>query len=428
MNREESAAASGGQQRIVVIGAGIVGVCTALYLLRDGHKVMVIDRQGPGEGSSFGNGAVIGEESVVPVALPGILRKVPGMLLDPLGPLAIRWSYLPQLAPWLLRFVAASRPAEVERISLSLKALMDGNFEAFKPLLEIAGAQDLLRRGGWVGVYETEAHFAAAQPLLALQRRRGVGLEVLPPEELRQLEPALSPNFHRGVYYPNVGHTVNNFRLVQELAAAFAREGGEIRRQEVRGFEMGPANGAGAGPRAVLTEGGQVPCDAVVLAAGAWSRHLARQLGENPPLDTERGYHMHLPNPGVMPRIPVYSTTYGFVSTPLEHGLRIAGTVELGGLRAAPNWKRAEVLLTHARRFFPQLDTTDAKPWMGFRPSMPDSLPVISRGRRHRNAYFAFGHGHCGLMLSARTGELIAHLVAGRDPGIDMAPYRVDRF
>ena len=428
MTRSASDASSGAGQRIVVIGAGVVGVCVALYLQRDGHAVTLVDRQGPGEGTSFGNGAVIGEESVVPVAMPGILGKVPGMLLDPLGPLAIRWSYLPRLAPWLLRFVAASRPAEVERISIALKALMDGSFDAFKPLLELAGAEAMLKRGGWVGVYETEAQFAAAQPYLELQRRRGVALDVLPPEELRQLEPALASGFHRGVYYPNVGHTVNNFRLVQELAAAFTREGGEFLRQEVRGFEMGPANGAEEGPRAVMTEAGRVPCDAVVLAAGAWSRDLARQLGETPPLDTERGYHMHLPNPGVTPRIPVYSTTYGFVSTPLEHGLRIAGTVELGGLKAAPNWKRAEVLLTHARRFFPGLETAEAKPWMGFRPSMPDSLPVISRGGRHRNAYFAFGHGHCGLMLGARTGELIAHLVAGRDPGIDMSPYRVDRF
>ena len=426
MTAAAAQAPSGAAQRIVVIGAGVVGVCVALYLQRDGHAVTLVDRQGPGEGASFGNGAVIGEESVVPVAMPGILGKVPGMLLDPLGPLAIRWSYLPRLAPWLLRFVAASRPAEVERISIALKALMDGAFDAFKPLLELAGAEAMLKRGGWVGVYETEDHFAAAQPYLEVQRRRGVALDVLPPEELRQLEPALAPGFHRGVYYPKVGHTVNNFRLVQELAAAFTREGGTLCRQEVRGFDF--AGGGGAGPSAVVTEAGPLPCDAVVLAAGAWSRGLARQLGENPPLDTERGYHMHLPNPGVAPRIPVYSTTYGFVSTPLEHGLRLAGTVELGGLEAAPNWKRAEVLLTHARRFFPELDTREAEPWMGHRPSMPDSLPVISRGRRHRKAFFAFGHGHCGLMLSARSGKLIADLVAGRDPGMDLAPYRVDRF
>lgn len=415
-------------RRVVVIGAGIVGICTALHLLRDGHKVTVIDRGGPGEGTSFGNGAIIGEESVVPIAMPGILRKVPGMLLDPLGPLAIRWTYLPQITPWLLRFVAASRPAEVERLSIALRSLMVGTFDAFKPLLEIAEAEDMLQRRGRIAVYETEAHFAAAQPIIELQRRRGVECEVLKPEELRQLEPALAPGFHRGVFYPNDGHTVNNFRLVQVLAAAFTREGGEILREEVRGFEFGAANGAGEGPSAVVTEAASRPCDAVVLAAGAWSRPLARQLGENPPLDTERGYHMHLPNPGGAPRIPVYSTTYGFISTPLEHGLRLAGTVELGGLEAEPNWKRAEVLLKHAKRFFPEVDTTDAKPWMGFRPSMPDSVPVISQGRRHRNAYFAFGHGHCGLMLSARTGQLIAHLVAGRDPGIDMAPYRVDRF
>ena len=418
---------SAGGQAIVVIGAGIVGVCCALYLQRDGHRVTLIDRQGPGEGTSFGNGAIIGEESVVPVAMPGILGRVPGMLFDPLGPLAIRWSYLPRLAPWLTRFVAASRRAEVERISIALKHLNDGAIDAYKPLLASAGAEDMLQRRGWVCVYETEAEFAKAGDALALQRRRGIALEELQPEELRQLEPALAPIFARGVFFPNVGHTVNNFRLVQVLAEDFVRSGGTLLRRQVRGFEIAAANGDGTA-RAVLTDGGAVDCDAVVVAAGAWSRSLVRELGDDPPLDTERGYHMQVPDPGIAPRLPVYSTTRAFVCTPLEHGLRIAGTVELGGLEAPPNWKRADVLLRHAKRWFPALNTEGAQPWMGFRPSMPDSVPVISQGGRYRNTYYAFGHGHCGLMMGARTGSLVADLVVGRDPGVDMKPYRVDRF
>ena len=171
-----------------------------------------------------------------------------------------------------------------------------------------------------------------------------------------------------------------------------------------------------------------MPCDATVIAAGAWSKHLAAQLGSRPPLDTERGYHLHLPAPGVMPRLPVYSTERAFVCTPLETGLRVAGTVELGGLDAPPDWRRAEVLGHHARRWLPGLEAEGARRWMGFRPSMPDSLPVISASPRHANAFFAFGHGHCGLGLAARTAALIADLAAGRKPAIDMAPYRVDRF
>jgi D-amino-acid dehydrogenase len=411
------------RKTVIVIGAGAVGVCSALYLLRDGHRVILLDREGPGEGASFGNAAVIGEEAVVPVATPGILWKVPGMLMDPLGPLAIRWSYLPRLAPWLLRFVASSRAREVERISTALASLMKGNLEAFQPLVEWAGEPEIIRRTGWLCPYETRSGLERYRPMLDLQRRRGVALEEVPAEEIRQLEPALQGKFHRAIYYPNVGYAAHNYRLVRLLAETFRREGGELRKTEVRDFDLGEA-----GPRAVLTGDGSIACDHVVVAAGAWSKPLARKLGSRLPLDTERGYHVHLPNPGTKPRVAMYSTEKGFAITPLEDGLRAAGTVELGGLDAPPNWQRAEVLRKHLKAWFPDIDDSGASRWMGFRPSMPDSLPVISRAPKYRNAVFAFGHGHCGLMLGARTGRLVADMVAGREPEVDMTPFRADRF
>jgi D-amino-acid dehydrogenase len=408
---------------IAVIGAGIVGVCCALYLQRGGHRVTLIDRQGPGEGASYGNGAVLPTESVVPVATPGILWKVPGMLSDPLGPLAVRWGYLPRIAPWLLRFLAASTVPRVEQISRALAALHHGSIEAYAPLIAMSGAGDMLRRNGWVCVYESEAGYRAAAPMLDLQRRRGVHLELLGPEELRQLEPALAPIFPRAVFYPEVAQVVDSFRFVQVLAEAFQQHGGRLLREEAHGFELGAA-----GPCAVLTDRGRRPCETVVVAAGAWSKVLTAQLGSHPPLDTERGYHLQLPAPGVVLRRPIYSTERAFVCTPLETGLRLAGTVELGGLKAPPDWRRAEVLARHARRWLPGLETGGAARWMGFRPSMPDSLPVISASPRHANAFFAFGHGHCGLGMAARTGGLIADLVVGRVPDLDMTPYRIDRF
>ncbi len=408
---------------VAVIGAGIVGVCAALSLRREGFRVTLIEREGPGEGASFGNGAVIGEESVVPVAMPGILGKVPGMLFDRRGPLALRWSYLPRLAPWLLRFAAASRADRVEEISIALKALLEGTFEAFDRLLALADARDMLRRTGWLAVYETERGFADYRPALEIQRRRGVRFDVLETEQLRQFEPALAPIFARGIHYPDVAYTLDSRRLVQVLAAAFQRRGGALEIAEARGFEIGPA-----GPRSVVTDQGSLPCAAVVIAAGAWSKLLAAQLGSRPPLETERGYHVQFPEPGVLPRLPIYSTERAFVASPLEVGLRVAGTVELAGLEAAPNWDRAEVLLGHARRWFPGLETGGMTRWMGFRPSMPDSLPVIGRAPRFSNVVFAFGHGHCGMMMAARTGEIVAALLADRDPGLDMSPYRVDRF
>jgi D-amino-acid dehydrogenase len=410
-------------RHVAVVGAGIVGVCAALYLQRDGHRVTLIDRQGPGEGASKGNAAVIAAESCVPVATPGILWRVPGMLMDPLGPLAIRWRYLPRLAPWLWEFVKASSPARVEEISGALRPLLTQAVDSYVPLLKNAGIEDMLRRTGWLGVYESERKFAAAQPDLALQRRRGVQMQVLPAEEIRQFEPCLAPIYKHAVYFPENAYVTNNYRLVQALAESLVRGGGAVLKEDVRDFEIGPN-----GPTHVVTDRTRHAVDAVAITGGAWSKALARRLGHRPLLDTERGYHVMFPNPGVAPRLPIYSGDYSFAVTPLEHGLRFAGTVELGGLEAPPNYARAQVLVERGRRMFPQLNETGRTEWMGFRPSMPDSVPVISGSDKHRNAVFAFGHGHIGLTLGAVTGRLVADLVAGRDPGLDMRPYRIDRF
>jgi D-amino-acid dehydrogenase len=385
-------------RHVGVIGAGIVGICTALYLQRDGHRVTVIDRGPPGEGTSKGNAAIIAGASCEPVAMPGILWRVPGMLMDPLGPLAIRWSYLPKLAPWLLKFVAASSPSRVENASVALWALSQQAVPSFKTLLREAGLLEMMREDGWLSVYRSDRSFAGAQ---------------------HELE--LAPDFKHAVLYPEHAHTVNNFRLVQELARHFVGRGGRILQEEVQGFEMGPQ-----GPTHIVTAAGKHAIDAVVLAAGAWSKRLTQMLGHRVPLDTERGYHVMLPNPAVMPRRPIHIGDYGFVATPLENGLRFAGTVELGGLDLPPNYDRARVLLERGRTVFPGLQEAGKTEWMGFRPSVPDSVPVISGGD-YANCFFAYGHGHLGLTYGAITGRLIADLMAGRETGLDMRPYRVDR-
>ncbi len=420
----ETAGRAGTGPTAVVVGAGMIGVCCALFLQRDGFTVTLIDRQGPGEGASYGNGSMLTCEAVVPIQTPGIVWRVPAMLLDPLGPLRVRWGYLPRLMPWLMRFVAESRWPRVEAASIALARLLDQALLDFDPLLRQAGAEAMVRRTGFLMVYESEAGFRRAAPLIDLQRRRGVEMEILDAETLRAREPNLAPIFARAIHYPEVAQALDVFRLVQVLAESFIAQGGTLKREEVRDFAFASDRKV----EAVVTDQGRHPCDALVVAAGAWSRSLVRRLGSDTLLDTERGYSVLMPDPGVVPNTPLYSTERGVVFSPMEIGLRVAGTVELGGLEATPDWRRAEVLLTHARRWLPGLNTEGVEPWIGFRPLMPDSVPVISGSPRYDNAFFAFGHGHGGIGLGARTGRLIADLAAGRSPNIDMAPYRVDRF
>ena len=411
------------EQHIAVIGAGIVGVSAALHLQRDGNKVTLIDERNPGEGTSKGNAAVLAIDSCAPVATPGVLWDVPKYLMDPLGPLAIRWPYLPKIAPWLMRFVAASKPERVEEISIALRAILTRATDVHRDLARTISETSILKETGWLGVFESDAKFASYQWDLDLQKRRGVPFEVMAQEQIRQFEPSLQPIFRHAVYYPENSYVLDNFRLVREAARVFAENGGTILKQRVTGFEFGPK-----GPSAVKTETGRIACDGVVVAAGAWSKKLTAMLGHKVPLDTERGYHVTLPNAQKMPRMPLYSGDHSFAVTPLEVGLRFAGTVELGGLDAPPNYDRAEILMKHGRRMFGALNEEGRSNWMGFRPSMPDSLPVIGQGRRHANTWFAYGHGHLGLTLGPVTGKIVADLVAGRDAGFDLKPFRIDRF
>lgn len=410
-------------QNIVVIGAGIVGVATGLQLQKDGHKVTIVDRGPPGEGTSKGNASVIQPEGVVPVPFPGLIWKVPRYLMDPLGPLAIRWSYLPKLTPWLIKFMLAGRASNVEKLSIALSELLKRSLESHQDLAKSAGCLDMIQPRGWMTIFEKESTWEGARAAMEMQRRRGVEVIDLSPDEVRQIAPALAPVYKRGALLPKVSHVVNNFRYVQVLAEAFVHGGGKILRHEVKGFDKSDGQ-----VTAVRTDGPTLSCDSVIVACGAWSKPLARELGSTPPLDTERGYHLMLPNPGVEIRLPIVSMDYHWVATPLEHGLRFAGTDELGGLSLPPNWKRSEIFKTHAKRWFPQINLEGSDRWMGFRPSMPDSVPVIGRSPRYANAYFGFGHGHLGLTLGPRTGEVLADLIAGRDPGIAMDPYRIDRW
>ncbi|MGF1625211.1 MAG: NAD(P)/FAD-dependent oxidoreductase [Alphaproteobacteria bacterium] len=409
---------------VTIIGAGVVGMACAVALQRDGQQVHVVDGRAPGEGCSKGNAGLIAADHVLPLATPGILRQVPRMLFDPMGPLTLRLSYLPRIAPWLVRFLANATPARVERLSAALVALTRPALDDWRDLLAEIGGEPLIEQRGWLALYRTESAFLRDAGERERQRSLGVAVEELAGEALRQQEPALGDRkLARGVLFPDSAHSIDSFRLVQHLAEAVARHGGRVTRAEVTAIEAGPD-----GPRLLRTDAGPIPVRRLLVAAGAWSKPLARALGHRVPLDTERGYHIHLANPGVTLARPLYDAERKFFLTPMETGLRIAGTVELGGLRAGPDWRRADILLEQARTLVPGLDGGDPTRWMGFRPTLPDSLPVIGPSPAMPNAWFAFGHQHLGLTLAAVTGRMIAAMIAGRPSSIDAAPYRIDRF
>ncbi len=408
---------------VIVIGAGVVGMSVARCLQREGRAVTVIDPVPPGESCSLGNAGIIAACAVSPVGMPGTLRKLPRWLLDPVGPLRVRWGYLPKLAPWLMRFAAASSARRVAAIADALRALNAPTIDAWRALLGPADFDDLIRVNGIAYVYRDDAALDADSYGWKLRRERGVAFRRLDAAELHEVEPALGPGWTAAMLLDGGAHTLDPLRLTRRLAEQFAADGGRLVATRVTELVVAPGGAVG-----VRTERGDEPPGRVVVAAGAWSRPLARALGARVPLDTERGYHVSIADPGVSLRLPIAVPDRAFIATPMEFGLRIAGTVELGGLEAPPDERRAHALLGHGRDLFPGLRDGKVSTWMGFRSSMPDSLPVIGRARDGVDAWLAFGHGHLGLTEGAVTGRLITDMIVGRPPSIDPTPYRADRF
>ena len=295
-------------RNVTVIGAGIVGMACACYLKRDGHDVTVIDPLPPGEGCSKGNAGHISPGGCVPMAMPGILRKVPGWLADPLGPVRIRWRYLPRAAPWLMRFAGMATREKAEVSADALRALHAPVFEAYAPLVQHAGAEDLILRSGQLYVYETEEGLENDKMGWEMRRTRGVEVQELDADAIRQIEPALAPIYRRGVYLPEHGFCRNPQRLVQALAEQFTLDGGTVLGRAVTGFEIGPD-----GPRRLRTEAGEVEASVIVIAAGAWSHRLTAKLGDRLPLESQRGYHLEFAAPGVTPLNTVTSAARNLV-------------------------------------------------------------------------------------------------------------------
>lgn len=410
---------------IAVIGAGVIGLTTALRLLGDGHNVTLVAPAVEPHMASSGNAGTIADYAIDPVATPEVLWNLPSLLFNPQSPLAIHHASALSLVPWLARFAWQALPAQARRNRGALVPLLAGVAGEWRALAQAVGGEALLRAHGALYAYDTPGDLREAKAGLDRRRLHGVAVELIGAEELERLEPALpGGRFAGGAHFPGTIALSDPGRMLDLIAASFQAQGGARIDARVQALAQ-----TRTGWR--LTMGADtLDVEQVVIAAGAWSRPLARSVGQNIPLDTERGYHLEFDLPeGEIPLTrPLCPSRLGFYFTPMQGRLRAAGTVELGGRDAAPSPHRWDRLEAGARTVFPDLPPVSRR-WMGLRPSLPDSVPVIgAAGPEAPGVFLAFGHGHLGLTLAMRTANLIGDLVAGRKPPIDMAPYSATRF
>lgn len=407
----------------LVIGAGIIGTALAHELQRRGRQVVLVDRDTPGRGASFGNMASVAVTEFMPASRPSVWRQIPGWMLDPEGPVRVRPAYMPRLVPWFLRFIAASRPSRLRALEAQGAALCTRALDDTQALLRQTGLEDMLSAQGCLSLYTDEAEFRADRDHIDLLERFGFAHEVIRGPAIRALEPELSDRIGLAVLLPQNRSISDPYALVQALAARFLAMGGRIEQGEVTGFDRAERIRG-----VLLKDGRRLAADAVVIAAGAHSAALARQLGEPIPLETERGYHTQIMAPGLTMRHSIIWPARAFMVTPTAGGIRVGGTVEMAGLQAPPDYRRAKVTVRRAREALPNLACQGFTEWMGHRPALPDTVPILSASARTPGLFYATGHGHLGLTLAATTARLMAELIAGDAPSVDLSPYRINRF
>lgn len=408
---------------IAVAGGGIVGICCALALSKAGLKVLLIDRDEPGQGASYGNAGVISPWSLIPQSVPGLWQKIPKWLLKSDGPIAIKPSYLFQLLPWTLRFLWQGRIDRMLEISVAMKALNQNNVGLFKGLLAGTGHENLVQDSYYVHAYRNADHANLDSVEYAIRRDQGAELEKIGQQELQALEPALSKEFNAAILIKGQARALSPGKIGQVLMEKFIRHGGQFIKAEVEKIQHGTD-----GKWTIKTEQIDLISDRVVLSLGAWSKNLLKPLGIDVPLEAERGYHLEYANPGIELNHSVMDMEVKIVASSMADGLRAAGTAEFAGLDSPPNMKRVKSLNTSIKRMLPELNTVESSHWMGTRPSFPDSLPCIGEVAQLPGLYTAFGHSHFGLMMAPKTGEIISNLILGKSPGLDISPYRLERF
>ncbi|NDW07193.1 NAD(P)/FAD-dependent oxidoreductase [Jiella pacifica] len=407
----------------VVIGGGIVGICSAHVLAERGSSVILVERGEIARGASFGNAGAFAFSDILPLASPGIMRRAPRWLADPLGPLSVRPAYLPKIAPWLWRFWRASSAEACRHSTRAQAGLMRLARSETHRLIEAAGLQSLLRSDGNLELYESSRELDATRASWAAREREGIEFRHLAGEAIAEYQPGLSPRFTHATFVPGWQSISDPYDYANALWQSAAAAGAMHRLGEVSGIETDED-----GVTVALADGSRIRAHHAVVAAGAWSKPLAAMLGDRIPLDTERGYNTTLPADAFDVKRQLTFGGHGFVVSRLSSGIRVGGAVEFAGLDLPANFRRSEAMLRKAKSFLPGLRTEGGRQWMGFRPSLPDSLPVIGRSTASPRVVHAFGHGHLGLTQSAATARLVADLVTDRPPAIDLSPFRPSRF
>jgi D-amino-acid dehydrogenase len=418
---------------VAIIGAGVVAVQSALQLVEKGLRVAVIDSAQPGgeQAASYGNAGWLSSHSVLPPSSPGVWKQIPKWLLDPLGPLTARFPYALKAAPWLYQYLRAGDSTDkLVRTAQVLRTLLVDAPALHAQVAAQVGAEDLIdAHSGLVHAFLDRSHYARATFGWDLRRQLGIEVVELDAQALRSKEPHLSPQYTFGLFVPEAGHCKNPGAYVQRIVSHLLQR--QVTFIQARALELQVRNGK---LLAVRTSNGDIACGQAVVAAGIWSKQLARTLGDRMPLESERGYHAMVKGADLQgPAIPLMLEDRKVVINQMHDGVRCAGQVEIAGVDAKPNWQRAEILRRHLVESFPALvrggdKNAHADVWLGHRPSTYDGIPVIGRSPRCAQVVYACGHGHVGLVGSARTGRLVAQMMAGESTEIDVAPFSPKRF
>ena len=405
-----------------VIGAGIQGVCLSLNLIKKGFKVTLIDRDDPGNiSASYGNAGHFSPYASVPINRPDILIDVPAMLISSTGPLALKWNYVPKMIPWFIQFIKNCTKKKMMHTAKYMHQILDLALPAYDELFENIDVSDLVESKGII-YFWTNKDLKSRELEINIRKDLGVKQQLLTPHEIHDLEPHIRKIYHGGILYPDARHARNPKKILLKLFDLFIKKGGKFEKQNVEKISFSSEE-----KPVIKTNINSYIFDKAVITSGAFSKKLTDQVNEKIPLDTERGYHIHFKGHDHLLSRPVIFLNRGFGITPMEQGLRVVGTVEFGGLDNPLNKKRINNLVNNAKYLFPEL-TEHYDEWLGFRPTLPDFLPVIGSSKNYKNLFYSFGHHHLGWTLGAISGKIVASMIAGEKTNLDLAPYSSSRF